>query len=128
MKRYLAVVSLFSWAASSVPHPVLGAEKLEADTSDWHIKDVCQYLGAMRDELSEEDVARYCRSMIDCQDPKTGNFVDKHGEFVYSAKAYHTLESHGYEPKYPVGCHYSAERSAVAPDQTRLRRRVREAP
>ena len=74
----------------------------KTDTSNWKIKDVYAYLGAVGDELSQEKTAEYCQFMLDCQDPNSGNFSDKSGEFVYSVKAYYTLKRFGYTPKYPL--------------------------
>ena len=80
----------------------VAAEQTEIDRSQWHIKDIYNYLGAMGDDLSPQKAAKYCQFIIDCQDPNTGNFVDRHGEFIYSVKAYYTLKRFGYEPKYPL--------------------------
>ena len=81
---------------------VMAAEKPGADRSEWSIHDIYAYLGAMRDELSKEEIDQYCQFLVASQDPQTGNFVDKHGGVVYSVKAYSLLKSFGYEPKYPL--------------------------
>jgi hypothetical protein len=83
-----------AWAAGNDPG--------QTNSSKWHIKDIYKYLGATGDELSPEEAGKYCRFIIDCQDPNAGNFTDAYGEFVYSVKAYYTLKRFGYEPKYPL--------------------------
>jgi len=82
---------------------VLAVAKPSADASRLHIQDIYNYLGTLGDELPKDEIAKYCRFLIDCQDPGTGNFHDKSGKGVYSVKAYYLLKQFGYEPRYPLG-------------------------
>jgi len=83
------------WAAGNDPG--------RTNSSQWHIGEVYKYLNTLADELSPDQIDRYCRFLIDCQKPDTGNFVDAHGGNYYSLKVYHTLERFGRKPKYPLG-------------------------
>ena len=70
---------------------------------DWNIQEVYNFLGTLGDELSKEEIDEYCRFIINCQDPETGNFKDTSGKAIYSVKAFYRLRQFGYEAKYPLG-------------------------
>jgi len=80
--------------------PLWGGEDPGQDQTEWKIKEIYQYLTTLGDELSQEDVDRYCQFIVDCQDPERGTFADKHDDYIYSVKAYHLLKRFGYEPRY----------------------------
>jgi len=77
-----------------------GVGEDDPDMSDWHIKDVYNYLSEAGEDLSGEETRKYCQFLIDCQDPAHGTFSDKFDDYIYSVRAYYLLKRFGYEPKY----------------------------
>jgi len=90
---------------------VADSGKSEVDMSKWHIADIYKYCTTNIDEnTSDEEKERYARFFIECQDAKTGNFIDAYGDTYYSVKVYHVLKRLGYQPKYPLGvCQQAGE-------------------
>ncbi len=74
----------------------------KVDTSEWHIKEIYNYLQEAGEDLYSEEIRRYCQFLIDSQDPERGTFSDKFGDYIYSVKAYYLLKRFGYEPQYPL--------------------------
>ncbi len=72
------------------------------DSSQWDIRNVYNYLSTMGEELSDKDVSRYCRYLIDSQEPERGVFADRFGHTIYSVKAFYLLQRFGYTPRYPL--------------------------
>ena len=60
-------------------------------TGNWKIKDIYEHLKVNGDKMPPEEAKAYAKFIIDCQEPKTGNFIDSHGGCVYSLKAYHLV-------------------------------------
>jgi len=102
MKRVQCLVTGLLLVVSLHTIPVLTVGAPPKDSSSWNIKEIYEYLSVMGAELSKEDVARYCKFLVDSQEPKRGIFVDKFGNTIYSVKAYYLLKQFGYEPKYPL--------------------------
>jgi len=81
---------------------VIAAEKQNLDRNKWKIKDIYEYLKTNGDKMPPKEANAYAQFIVDCQDPKTGNFVDSCGEVIYSVKAYQLVRCFGLEPKYPL--------------------------
>lgn len=74
----------------------------DSDLSQWSISDAYLYCQSNYDEMASAERKRFAQYFIDCQDPKTGNFVDKLGKAYYSVKVYHMLKQLDAEPRYPL--------------------------
>jgi len=100
MKQIISLVFVLALALLSTS--AIGIEKQNLDTSKWKIKDIYEHLKVNGDKMPPEEAKAYAKFIVDCQEPKTGNFIDSHGGCVYSLKAYHLVRRFGLEPKYPL--------------------------
>ena len=85
IRQVISLVLILAFAMLSTS--AIAASKQKLDASKWKIKDIYEHLSVNGDKMPPEEAKAYAQFIVDCQEPKTGNFVDSYGEFVYSLKA-----------------------------------------
>jgi len=98
-KQIISLVLILALALLS--RSAIGASKQKLDTSKWKIRDIFEQLAVNGAKMPPEEAKAYAQFIVDCQDAKSGDFIDSSGKTVHSIKAYHLVGRFGLKPKYP---------------------------